>query len=123
MRRAAIVLALATLVGACGAPSSVSKQAEALASTAAEGALLAGEVADGRSTGAFAKTHARALLEQAEEVRASSASPELGSLAGEIVSALRQLASVPTDRVIASEVEERLETAAGDAEEIEENAV
>jgi hypothetical protein len=122
MRRAAIFLALAMLVGACGAPSSVSKQAEALASTAAEGALLAEEVADGRSTGAFAKTHARALLEQAEEVRAASASPEVGSLAGEIVSALRQLASLPTDRVVASEAEERLEAAAEEAEEIEESA-
>ena len=61
------------LAGCGGGPQTLDakalqKQAETVGSFAAEGELLAGEIADGRTTGPFARVHAAALTESAQKV-------------------------------------------------------
>jgi hypothetical protein len=76
VRRLGAVLAFAVSLGlaGCGSGSqtldarALQKQAETVESLAAEGALLAGEIADGRTTGPFAQVHAAALTESAQKL-------------------------------------------------------
>jgi hypothetical protein len=110
--RLAAALALLLLAAACGTPSSVGKQAEHVASLGAEGALLAGGVADGRSFSPFVRTHARALHENAVTLRSSISDPRLRRVASEVVTELDRLASSASDRATAKEVEHRLAAAA-----------
>src|SRR3954467_13641386 len=68
MRRGLVVvlavLAAATSVSGCGGPMTpgeLSRSIDTLASTAAEGAFLAGDVADDTTKATFARVHARDL--------------------------------------------------------------
>jgi hypothetical protein len=116
VRRRALLVLLVAITAACGTPSSVPKQAEGVASVAAEGALLAGDVADGDSTSQYAETHARALLDKAETLRDAIANAELRAVADEVVRELERLAAAPGDAEAAARIENRLDEAATRAE-------
>ena len=121
MRWAAFVIAVALAAG-CAVPSSVSKQAEDVASIAAESSLLAGDVADGDSTSPFARTHARVLRHDAEGLRKAIRQPELRSIVDTVVAELTRLASSPSDRAAGARVERALDQAAQRADEIAKRA-
>jgi hypothetical protein len=114
----AFVIAVALGAAGCAVPSSVSKQAEAVASIAAEGSLLAADVAEGDSTTPFATTHARALRRNAENLQTAIRQPELRSVADSVVAELTRLASSPSDRAAATRAKRRLDQAAQRADEI-----
>lgn len=118
MSRVALLVALILAVAACGVPGSPVKQAEDIASIAAEGALLAGDAAEGDTTTQFAETHAQALRKNAETLAAAITHAELRKVAADVLAALEQLGSSPDDRVVAGEAKEQLEAAAKQAEEI-----
>jgi hypothetical protein len=118
VRFRALLITLAVAAGGCGVPGSVSKQAEDVASIAAEGSVLAGEVAGGDSTSPFVETHARALGKKAETLTAGVSQPDLLQVARGVVAELMRLASAPGDRAAARVIERRLEQAASRAEEI-----
>jgi hypothetical protein len=122
VRWRALVIVVALAAAGCAVPSSVPKQAEDVASIAAEGALLAGDVADEDSTTPFATTHARALRRNAEELRKAIRQPELRSVADGVVAELTRLASSPSDRSVAARVERALDHAAQRADEIAKRA-
>jgi hypothetical protein len=111
-------VALILAVAACGVPASAVKQAEDIASIAAEGALLAGDAADGDTTTQFAEMHAQSLQTNAETLAAAITHGGLRQVAVDVVAALEQLGSSPDDRSAAGEAEGRLEAAAKRAEEI-----
>jgi hypothetical protein len=113
-----LVIAVALAAAGCGAPSSVPKQAEDVASIAAEGSLLAGDVADRNSTSPFARTHARVLRSDAEELRKAIRQTELRSVADAVIAELTRLASSPSDRAAGARVERALEQAAQRADQI-----
>ena len=85
---AALLVAVALFVAAgCGGggtlgPESLAKQAEAVQSLAAEGALLAGDSAEGRSTRVFREEHSAELAEAAASaatgLKKGEAEPPLG---------------------------------------------
>jgi hypothetical protein len=116
--RALLLLLLVAITAGCGTPSSVPKQAEDVASIAAEGALLAGDVADGDSTSPYAETHARALLGKAETLTDAIANAELRAVADAVVRELERLAAAPGDAEAAARIEGRLDEAATRAEDI-----
>jgi hypothetical protein len=113
-----LVIAIALAAAGCAVPTSVPKQAEGIASIAAEGSLLAGDVADGDSTTPFARTHAHALRGKAEELRKAIRQRQLNSVADRVVADLTSLAASPSDRAAAADIERRLEQAARRADEI-----
>jgi hypothetical protein len=117
VRYRATAIALTVVAVGCGVPSSVTKQAEDLASIAAEGSLLAGDVAEGDSTEPFVKTHADSLRKNAATLRKAISHPDLRLVAGEVVTELARLAASPGPRTAAG-VERRLDDAATRAEEI-----
>ena len=118
MRRRAFLIAIALAAAGCAVPSSVPKQAEDVASIAAEGSLLAGDVADGDSTSAFARTHARVLRSDAEALRKAIRQAQLRSVADAVVAELTRLASSSSDHAGAARVERALDQAARRADEI-----
>ena len=63
--RTVLIVALALLSAGCGggelSASALSKQADSVRSLAAEGALLAGEASDGKTTGIFTRVHSSEL--------------------------------------------------------------
>ena len=96
---------------------------ESLASTAAEGRLLAGQAADGRLRGVFTRVHARELGEtsthEAEKLADASASAATASakrdavrLAQDISGALSQLQVAPGDPAVARRAAQQLRDAA-----------
>jgi hypothetical protein len=113
------------LLGGCGGSStltekSLSKQEDAVHSAAAEGELLASDVARDRTTEPFARIHSGDLAEQAKAVvkKLSSAEAEPGSEgkrrqvlidATRVERALNQLHSAPKDRDLARRVQAELE--------------
>ena len=109
----ALALVIAAVAG-CGVPSEPSKQAEEVGSVAAEGALLAHDAENGRTTAPFVRTHAEALLKLLEPLRPKIVEPELGQVAGEVETALTALADDPGAAGISS----RLERAANQADEL-----
>jgi hypothetical protein len=113
-----LVFTLAVAAAGCGVPSSIAKQAEDLASIAAEGSLLAGDVAEGRSTSPFTATHAQALRKKAETLSPAITQPDLRRVANEVVADLARLSSAPEDRAAVAGIERRLDEAAKRAEEI-----
>ena len=117
-RKLAFAFALAALAAGCGTPSTAGEQAELVHSIGAEGALLAGDVANGRSLSPFAETHARALRENAIALRSSISHPRLRRVANDVADELGRLASAPGDRDVAAEAGRRLEEAARRAEAI-----
>jgi hypothetical protein len=117
-RRLALVAALAVAAAACGVPSSPEQQADQIASIAAEGAILAGDAADGDTTSVFAGEHAAALRKKADELRGAISGARLRQLAAEVVAQLERLEDSPGSGTVAAEVERRLQAASKRADEI-----
>jgi hypothetical protein len=108
----------ALLLSACGVPSEPAKQAEDVASIAAEGAILAHDAAEGSTTSVFTRAHAEALQKKLRPLESKVATRELERLVAGVDAALGQLADDPGDRTSAARVERRLERAAKEAEEL-----
>jgi hypothetical protein len=92
VRAFASLIAFVFLVGCGGEPSTQKEVAEEIASVAAEGSMLAGDVASGDSLGPFARTHARALQERLAPLR-TRAQGELRRQFVEVTRSLERLAS------------------------------
>ena len=117
-------------MAACGSPSTLtkhrlSKEAETVQSTAAEGATLAAQVARGRTTEPFARIHAHELAEQAKsagkvlrEAQAPGYDPDrekAAHVAGQVEQALERLHAAPGDRELARQLQHELEQDAATA--------
>jgi outer membrane murein-binding lipoprotein Lpp len=111
----AVAAVAVVVVAGCGVPQKVSQQAEELQSIAAEGALLAQDLVDGRTISTFARVHAGALRKKAETLRTGITDPVLGDLATDVVLQLSRLEGAEEKRTSAS-VQGRLEQAARRAE-------
>jgi hypothetical protein len=114
--RASRVIALTgaavALAGAgCGVPSEPTKQAEEVESVAAEGALLARDAAEGRTTATFARVHAQALQEQLRALRPKIVEPELARIERDVDAALRQLAASPGEADVEAPLDEAAKAA------------
>jgi hypothetical protein len=133
LRRLGSLLALPLAVAACGGgpldSKSFQKEVEAIQSFAAEGALLAGDVARGRSLSPYVRVHAGELAKDAESVAGkldrASATPEVRAklpgavrLARRVGAALTRLESAPGDREEARRVGSQLDEDAALAEEL-----
>ena len=134
--RGRVLLALSLLlVPACGggggelSAEALKKEAESIQSFAAEGALLARDVADGRSTAPFARVHAGELANNAAKLEQTLASalPAPGvevdhdravHLAARVATTLKELEQAPGDADAARRVQRELEAAAKQAEEL-----
>jgi len=133
--RACIWLALLVLpAAACGGDGTLSakafqKQAEALQSFAAEGALVAEGTADGRATETFVSVHTEYLGKAATKVetklRSAHASGDLEEkrksalrLAGRITDELERLHRAPDDAKLAARLESELMDEAAAAEKL-----
>ena len=130
---AALLVAVALFVAAgCGGggtlgPESLAKHAEAVQSLAAEGALLAGDSAAGRSTRVFREEHSAELAEAAASaataLKKGEAEPPLGpklhrlaAIATRVQTDLERLGSASTAEQ--REIERRLEAAARTSEKL-----
>jgi hypothetical protein len=128
-----VLLALSLLlVPSCGGGGELSaeqfkKQAESIQSFAAEGALLARDVADGKSTAPFTRVHAGELAANAAKLEQTmtSAKPAPGveaklaraaELAKRVAVTLEELERSPGDAAAARRVQRELEAAAKQAE-------
>jgi hypothetical protein len=115
--RSAVVLLAVVLVGtACGVPGSSAKQADEIASIAAEGELLAHDAAEGETFRAFTRVHARALAERLQQLQPEVADERIGSLLARALRLLDELAAAPEDRQGAVRIEREL-ASTGDAAE------
>jgi hypothetical protein len=112
VRAPAVLAALCLLLAGCGVPQELSKQAEDVASIAAEGALLAHDAGEGDTTGPFRRVHARALRENVDELRPAIEDRRLASIAATVAEQLRRLEQ---NAAAARTVETRLERAAAAA--------
>jgi hypothetical protein len=125
------LIVLPFVLAACGGgaldSASFQKEAESIQSVAAEGALLARDVAEGRSVSTFARVRASELGQEAESLareldRADATAevrtklPQAVRLSRAVAAALARLASDPDDhgraRRIAAELEEAADSAA-----------
>jgi hypothetical protein len=130
-----LLLALSLLlVPACGGGGELSaeqlqKQAESIQSFAAEGALLARDVADGKSTANFTRVHAGELADRADELaqklESAKATPPLAEelaealfIARHVAGVLRHLERAPGDAESARTTQHTLEGFAKGAEEL-----
>jgi hypothetical protein len=103
--RAFASLVTAMCLVACGGePSTQQEVAEEIASVAAEGSILARDLANGDSLGPFARTHARALEERLARLR-TRAQGQLRRQLVEVTTSLERLASADESE---AEREERL---------------
>jgi hypothetical protein len=132
--RGRVLLALSLLlVPACGggelSAEALKKEAESIQSFAAEGALLARDVADGRSTAPFARVHAGELATKAAKLAQTLASARPApaveadharavDLAARVAATLKELEQVPGDADLARRLQRELEAAAKQAEEL-----
>jgi hypothetical protein len=130
----AIAVSLAASCGGGGGGGTLShdslrKEAESIQSVAAEGALLAHDSADGRTTTPFVSVHSEVLAESAGKVaqKLESAAVEPGleqdraraeRLATRIEEELDQLDEHPDDQADAGRVADELDQAAKAAEEL-----
>lgn len=112
------ILVVALLLVGCGTPTSVEKQAEEIASRAAEGALLAHDAAEGDTTATFTRVHADALRRKVEALASQIDHPRLARVARTVAAALERIGADADDRGAAIGVEIRLERAARTAEAI-----
>jgi hypothetical protein len=115
--RGALLLAAVLLAG-CGVPQEVPKQAEEVASVAAEGSLLAHDAAEGSTTETFTREHAKALRRLIEELQPAIENPDLGQLAAKVAEVLRVLAERPGDRDLAGTLERVLRNHSDSAEKL-----
>ena len=127
--RMALALLGAAAFAGCGGSSTLSakqlqKQAETVHSTAAEGALLAAGVADGRTTTPFARIHSKALADQAKSAASTLSDGKtsghlepqrrrLARRASEIESALEELHAAPDESAVGRRVEQELRRLSG----------
>jgi hypothetical protein len=140
VRRLAPFAIAVSLAAGCGGGGTLShdslrKEAESIQSVAAEGALLAHDSADGRTTTPFVSVHSEVLAESAGKVaqKLESAAVEPGlelepgleqdraraeRLATRIEEELDQLDEHPDDRAEARRVADELDQAAKAAEEL-----
>jgi hypothetical protein len=132
-RLAPLAIAVFLVIG-CGGGGTLSrellrKEAESIQSVAAEGALLAHDSADGRTTTPFASVHSDVLAESAGKVaqKLESADVEPGleqergraaRLARRIEEQLTELHDDPDDRANARRIGDELEQAAKAAEDL-----
>ena len=119
-----LCVALLLAIAGCGSSSTLTektlqKQDEKVHSAAAEGELLASDVARDRTTEPFARIHSGELAEQAKavakKVRGAEAAPGLErerrqvlTRATRVERALDQLHAAPTDQELARSVEAEL---------------
>jgi hypothetical protein len=119
-----LCVALLLAIGGCGGSSTLTekvlqKQDEMVHSAAAEGELLASDVARDRTTEPFARIHSGELAEQAKavakKVREAEAAPGLErerrqvlTRAARVERALDQLHAAPADQELARRVEAEL---------------
>jgi small-conductance mechanosensitive channel len=134
VRRLAPFAIAVSLAAGCGGGGTLShdslrKEAESIQSVAAEGALLAHDSADGRTTTPFVSVHSEVLAESAGKVaqKLESAAVEPGleqdraraeRLATRIEEELDQLDEDPDDQAEARRVADELDQAAKAAEEL-----
>jgi hypothetical protein len=134
VRRLAPFAIAVSLAAGCGGGGTLShdslrKEAESIQSVAAEGALLAHDSADGRTTTPFVSVHSEVLAESAGKVaqKLESAAVEPGleqdraraeRLATRIEEELDQLDEHPDDQAEAGRVADELDQAAKAAEEL-----
>ena len=106
------VLGVAASVSGCGGPMTpdeLSRSIQTLESTAAEGAMLAGDVADDRTKATFARVHARDMSDvvvheaeklndaEADRANVAAAKTKAVDLADKIDAALGQIQVAPDD--------------------------
>jgi hypothetical protein len=133
MRRVGPLLILVLLLAACGGGTvdakAFEKQAESIQSFAAEGALLARDIADGKSLSPYVRVHAGELAKEADTLAQTlerakaipSVRPKLpraARLARRVAAELEKLEAEPGDRGGARRVQTALEDAADSAEEL-----
>jgi hypothetical protein len=134
--RRAFAVAIAILgagVAGCGGGAldadALAKEVDAVASLAAEGALLADGAARARTTTAFTRVHADELVatatEEAKKLKASTVPRGLGRraadaarLASEVATLIERLARAPGDRAAARRIAVELDEAAAAAKRL-----
>ena len=133
MARVLVALSL-LLVAGCGGGGELSaeefkKEAESIQSFAAEGALLARDVADGKSIVPFTRVHAGELADNAAKLEQTLASaqpvPDVETqlargveLSKRVTANLERLEQAPGDADVARRVQRELEAAAKQAEKL-----
>lgn len=133
-RRVWLWLALVLVAASCGgggalSDKSLQTQAAAIQSLAAEGALVAGGAAEGRTTDVFVRVHSDDLLKEARKVQTKLASESAGGtlerkrqravrLAGRVADGLEQLHRAPGDRALAARLKSLLEHDAENAKRL-----
>ena len=113
-----LLAAVAVSSAACGVPHDVAKQAEQVASIAAEGSLLARDVRQGDTTRTFVRVHADALQEKLAPLADAVEQEQLASIVRTVDEQLAALEERPGDSSRAADIEQLLEDAAKRAEEI-----
>ena len=116
MRASLLALAVFLLAG-CLVPTEPSKQADEIASIAAEGSLLAHDAAEGDTTETFTRVHAEALLEALAKLAPKVETDVLRRLILDADRALEELRDSPGDRAGAGRVERTLDKVSTVAEE------
>jgi hypothetical protein len=116
--RIALALIAVVLAAGCATPQEPAEQAEEVHSIAAEGALLAHEVAEGDTRAAFAQEHTKALRKLLAELRRAIDDPHLAELADDVDRSLAELARSPGNPQRAVGAERKLGSAAKAAEEL-----
>jgi hypothetical protein len=111
------LIVVACVVAGC-APGDPAKQAEAIGSIAAEGALLAHDAAEGSSTEIFVREHAEALGGKLDDIRSVIDDRRLAAIATSVSAGLVRLSENPGDEHEARGIERDLERAASEAEEL-----
>ena len=97
-------------------PTDPSKQADQIASVAAEGSLLAHDAAEGDTTETFTRVHADALRESLARLEPKVQVDELRRLLRGTDAALAALADAPGNRARAARVERMLDRLGNAAE-------
>jgi cell division protein ZapA (FtsZ GTPase activity inhibitor) len=106
----AVVLAALAAAG-CGVPSEPKKQAEEVESVAAEGALLAHDASEGRTTATFTRVHVQTLRERLTVLRPKIVERELALIARDVDSALQKLEESPSDADVEAPLDEAAKAA------------
>jgi hypothetical protein len=129
----AVLAGLAAALSGCGGPitpDEVARSIETLESTAAEGSLLAGDVADDRTKATFARVHARDLGDvveheaeklndaEADEADVAAAKTDAIDLADRIGQALGQIQTAPGSETDGRTAEEALSRLSEDAKKL-----
>jgi hypothetical protein len=117
VRRWAVALLVIALLGCGGQPDTHEEKAEAVASIAAEGSLLAHDAGEGSTLRTFTAEHAKALRKSLHELP-SLDDPDLERARSKVDTALARLEAAPGDRARARQTEQQLEDLAKAAEAI-----